>query len=230
MSHSFTCLDGAVALIGACVRNSAEAVLRGCDDNHCTPDQKDLPFPISIVDKGGAESVDTSDLELKCSNADPNYGKLWFYCRSRPSDRAKNVMRCARDMLVSDLAKHAHIYISAMVRRAGVVAVLREELKCEMIATGIDHLRNQVYSYIEGSEKWDSVLKSRLQTTPSVINMLRENESNDGMVLLESTMSGSDFITGIVDVNKEKALGSLSLIERRMALFGSDLVLSWKPS
>ena len=33
-------------------------------------------------------------LVLRCVNADPNYGSMWFHCRHRPSDTAKYVTCC----------------------------------------------------------------------------------------------------------------------------------------
>ena len=38
---------------------------------------------------GVIEKLDITHLELRCSNADPKYGKLWFHSRSRPSDTRK---------------------------------------------------------------------------------------------------------------------------------------------
>lgn len=38
-------------------------------------------------------AVNTSDLERRCVNADPNYGILWFHCKRKPLDTARKV-RC----------------------------------------------------------------------------------------------------------------------------------------
>ena len=33
--------------------------------------------------------AEVEGLVLRCVNADPNYGSMWFHCRHRPSDTAK---------------------------------------------------------------------------------------------------------------------------------------------
>ncbi len=56
------------------------------------------------------ESVDTSDIERNCMNADPNYGTLWFHCKRNVHDPAKKVLRVAKRILVSELSAMNDIY------------------------------------------------------------------------------------------------------------------------
>ena len=63
------------------------------------------------------ESTGTALLELRCSNADPNYGALWFQCRGRPSDSAKWVLRRAQRWMSAELAALAPLYYGALCRR-----------------------------------------------------------------------------------------------------------------
>jgi hypothetical protein len=54
--------------------------------------------------------------------------------------------------------------------------------------------------------------------------MLQSGEEISSTVLLESSVTGSDFVTGFVELNKP--LETLSLHARRKALFGSDALFS----
>lgn len=65
-------------------------------------------------------NLDISKLELRCSNADPNYGKLWFYSRSKPSDTARKVLEQAKEVIWNDLRHCGFIYIVATIRQQAV--------------------------------------------------------------------------------------------------------------
>ena len=72
---------------------------------------------------GGVEAfmaTDTEDLELRCSNADPNYGLFWFHCRDLPSDTPRLLVRRAKALLAQDLAILFPLYLKAFLRRARV--------------------------------------------------------------------------------------------------------------
>lgn len=43
-------------------------------------------------------SADLSQLELWCTNAEPNYGTLWMYCKRNPLDSTQKVLQTAREM------------------------------------------------------------------------------------------------------------------------------------
>lgn len=166
-------------------------------------------------DSDDGATVDTRELELRCSNADPNYGKLWFRCRIKPSDTARNVLVRAKERIAEDLAKYAHIYLTAVLRRTGGIAWLRKDLFSAGKSNDI----------AEDSVEWDALLDNRMRVVPPIEELLAEN---DGMGLLESSISGADFTTGLYAANTPEAIESLSLPDRRKVLFGSDLLLSWK--
>ena len=65
--------------------------------------------------------VNTSDLERRCVNADPNYGILWFHCKRKPLDTAKEVLRVAKKMLRRELSEPPcrELYLKALRRARG---------------------------------------------------------------------------------------------------------------
>ena len=60
--------------------------------------------------------VATARLELRCANADPNYGAVWFECRHRPTDTARIVLARARSRLLADVHTHQRVYAAALAR------------------------------------------------------------------------------------------------------------------
>eukprot|EP00968_Pinguiococcus_pyrenoidosus_P005375 scaffold344_cov235-Pinguiococcus_pyrenoidosus.AAC.1 len=73
------------------------------------------------------EGVDVSDIDLRCGNAGPNYGSLWFHCRGGPSGgvnglvpwcgvSSSGTVRKAREMMAKELAKTQGVYVAALLR------------------------------------------------------------------------------------------------------------------
>ncbi len=71
--------------------------------------------------------LDTSELELRCSSADPNYGHLWFQCRKSPIDTAREVIVNARAVMSDSIINYSYLYIAAMVRRAGALMLIHHQ-------------------------------------------------------------------------------------------------------
>ena len=169
--------------------------------------------------------IDDSDLELKCANADPNYGLLWFHCRTGPIETARKVLARAREQIIKDVRANAHLYIIAIIRRNVVMANLQKEMNRKYAQLSGD---SGACEQNAGRVQWDSFLRNRLRATPSIGDILKPGEidQKSGTVLLESSVTGSSFGTGLVELNKYKPLEDLTLIERRKILFGSDALFS----
>jgi len=151
--------------------------------------------------------LDTSELELRCSSADPNYGHLWFQCRNSPIDTAREVITQAKIVMADFVVDNAHLYIAAMIRRAGVLMFI--SYKGEKI---IDAPK---LSSVQGlpspnSREWDRIVDKELRAAPSL----------DQMLLLDNDVTGSTFTTGYGGNNHNWE--ELSLAEKRRILFGSD--------
>lgn len=53
---------------------------------------KDEMTAVGKLSEGDFLRAEVEGLVLRCVNADPNYGSMWFHCRHRPSDTAKCVL------------------------------------------------------------------------------------------------------------------------------------------
>lgn len=49
-----------------------------------------------------------------CVNADPNYGPLWFFCKTSAVESVQNVLRNARQILMSDIVCNRDVYNKAI--------------------------------------------------------------------------------------------------------------------
>jgi len=74
--------------------------------------------------------VDTKDLEIRCVNADPNYGSMWFHCRQKPSDTARSVLWRAKSMMSIELQNLQHVYVKAIVRYMLIEQQIRHCYRC----------------------------------------------------------------------------------------------------
>ena len=172
-------------------------------------------------------TLDNSELERRCANADPNYGLLWFHCRNGPIDTARTVITRGRDVMIGEIISLAHIYIAANVRRFALITTLRHQNQMEPSKVGGEQTAPTEIDE-HGLDELEALLDSRLRAASSLEKMLQpgERDEKSGMVLLESSVSGSDFVTGLVELNKHKPLEDLPLNLRRRALFGSDALFS----
>lgn len=69
----------------------------------------DLPSCVTAYDE-----CTLSNLYRRCTNADPNYGTVWFFCRQRPIDNPITVMEYARDILRHEMTSALPLYIRAV--------------------------------------------------------------------------------------------------------------------
>lgn len=159
-------------------------------------------------------SIDLTDLRLSCSNADPNYGSLWFHCRKRPTYTLRRVIEHAAEDIADEVFKYANIYLAAMIRRMAVLATSNREMP--QGAEGTLETCDQEIIH------WESYIDKKLRGAISLRDILNSVDSRTGMALLESAIGGSIFITGLSELNTYKPLHSMTLLERRKALFGTD--------
>jgi len=160
--------------------------------------------------------LDTSKLELRCSSADPNYGHLWFQCRSSPIDTAREVIVQAKTVMADSIIDYSYLYIAAMVRRAGVLMLIYHQ--AEKNTAPATNQSAQLKLPAQGlprpnSHSWDLIVDKQLRLAPPLDDML--SASDAGSIL---------FTTGCVRNNHNWDKSSLT--EKRRILFGSDSLLS----
>eukprot|EP00818_Percolomonas_sp_WS_P008820 CAMPEP_0117447590 /NCGR_PEP_ID=MMETSP0759-20121206/6956_1 /TAXON_ID=63605 /ORGANISM="Percolomonas cosmopolitus, Strain WS" /LENGTH=1112 /DNA_ID=CAMNT_0005239935 /DNA_START=429 /DNA_END=3768 /DNA_ORIENTATION=+ len=83
---------------------------------------------LELLSKGPRlEEQDKLYLEQLCVNADPNYGPLWFFCKTCPTDSTRSVLRRAKNLLRQELTKYQVPYQRAILRFA-----------CKSVSVNID--------------------------------------------------------------------------------------------
>lgn len=159
-------------------------------------------------------SIDLTDLRLACANADPNYGSLWFHCRRLPMFTPRRVIEHAAEDIADEIFKYANIYLAAMIRRIAVLERLDREMP-ESAERSTETSDPDVIS-------WEDYIDAELRRAVSLQEILDSEKSRAGLALLESATHGSIFITGLSELNRYRPLESMTLLERRRALFGTD--------
>ena len=164
------------------------------------------------------ELLQTSNLELRCANADPNYGSMWFNCRNAPTDTARVILRRARDHIVADVRIYCYIYVAAIIRSCGIMAAAKHE----------GDLMNNSECKTQAAANVNAAMAELATVTPSIEAMLqlKTNETPDDTVLLESSASGFHFTSGLVVLNRHKSLLDMPMLQRKKILFGSDALFS----
>jgi tetratricopeptide (TPR) repeat protein len=163
-------------------------------------------------------AIDLDDLRQACSNADPNYGSLWFSCRRHPCDTPQRVIEDAAEDVAEQLRQNAYVYLAAMVRRLAILSTIstempaNEDLDVEMYDTDV--------------VSWEYLVDDSLRSATSLSNIFLSLEqtatSTTGLGMLQQSAEGSDFLTALSHLRKNSLIQDLPLLERRKILFGTD--------
>jgi len=145
--------------------------------------------------------LDTSDLELRCSSADPNYGHLWFKYRDSPIDTAREVIMQAKEAMTEFTVRNAHVYIGALVRRAGLLMLVHKAYGDGKDEGGLPR---------QNTHEWNKLVDVELRRAPDLAEMAP----------LEGVTS-KQFIVERVGASC-LSWSSVSAIEKKDILFGSD--------
>jgi hypothetical protein len=163
--------------------------------------------------------LDTTELELNCSSADPNYGQVWFQCRHSPISTAIEVVNRAKSMLATDVVRYSYVYIAAIVRRAGILCLLHHHT--DVIIPSKNSESSELPSNglpSPHSNEWDLTVTEQFRKAPSLNEMLGRNGQEN------NNLSSQMFITAHVESNKD--WNQLTSSEKQRILFGSDSLLS----
>ena len=72
---------------------------------------------------------------IRCTNADPNYGTIWFFCRQRPIDNPVAVMELAADFLMHEMVSAQPLYVKAVCHYVRECLLSCVEWKAESVKT-----------------------------------------------------------------------------------------------
>jgi hypothetical protein len=129
--------------------------------------------------------------------------------------------------MFSEMRRHANMYLAALIRRSAVVAVY---LRNRELGHGHKKIGDNKASGIDDSARLEQGIDKALLSAPSLKAIIeagnRKYNNATGMDLLESTMTGSDFVTGLVELSRHRPVENMSAWSRRKAIFGSDALFS----
>jgi len=168
-----------------------------------------------LTKKEYEKEVDLSATMLSCSNVDPNYGPLWFNCRRVQTDPPRRVVEHAAKCMMKDLQEHAHVYLAAMIRRKAVLSTIEGDKP-----RAADDNKTEVFD--RNVIEWEDRVDKLLRKFPSLGDIYNPLDPTTGLVLLESTLDGSHFVTGLMEFNKHRPIDQMSLSDRKRAIFATD--------
>lgn len=167
----------------------------------------------------------------RCTNADPNYGAVWFYTRRRPFDTPTTVLQSAVHMLMHELIAADVLYCKAIlyfVRSCldqwlgdeNAQSIASEEEKATAAAA------IQIISASEVAVAASLGALSMEDTAPTTT--INQQARDDCGVLIHKGVfySAADFVTGIISLNRLMFNRYLTAEERRQVLFGSDQIVA----
>ena len=134
--------------------------------------------------------------------------------------------------MLSEMNEFSVLYVSAFVRRFAILAQLETAQEPNSVAKEGDTVAKEGdKTPLEvGSAQWEEAIIKACLAAPSIREIIeaadkRETTETD-MDLLESAMDRSIFVSGLASLSRHRPLESMSLSERRKALFGSDALFS----
>ena len=189
----------------------------------------------------------------RCINADPNYGSMWFHCKTRPFDTAKQVLKRAKAILCCEIHLCRLKYATAAMkgRSKRVKAKLSATPKSPGTSSSAAAASTPAHQQHPGSVTVDS---TDISEEEGVTDMLDVEEQamlasvlQDGSPISPqhahrarmkpSTVISTnhlDYATGFVSLSRSTAPGAELVkasdkadqrVHKRKLLFGSDLIL-----
>jgi tetratricopeptide (TPR) repeat protein len=134
--------------------------------------------------EGTLSKVDFSTIVMACSNADPNYGPLWFNCRRVQTDPPRCVVEQAARVMLEELRSQAHVYLAAMVRRRAVLSTIAGEKP-----KGVDRRKGAAGNWSSQAVEvfdlelmeWEDRADSLLRASPSLRDIFNPVDPTTGL-------------------------------------------------
>lgn len=154
----------------------------------------------------GSPEAEVERLWQLCVNAEPNYGTLWFHCKSSVLLTTRQVLEAATDLLEREIKEYAHVY-QAAVRRAATPSFRSAALAT--VSTAIAH---DVQGEVPASDGVPTIPSSFLPPLD--------------IAAYAPHAVPADFVTGCVGLNRmHRHIGHLTFEERRALIYGGDIIV-----
>jgi hypothetical protein len=171
-------------------------------------------------------------------NADPNYGSAWFECRDQPYDVPSSILNVAVERLAIDVHRAERLYARAILHfvlrsinseESGAESAVSDERQAQL------RLRAEARAAEDPSEgKTEGPRLADLRLDVALVQTLLGSDrwmpSRRNDVALANgngeLFSTGDFVTGLVDMNRDAFRCDLPEETRRKVLFGSDQIIS----
>jgi tetratricopeptide (TPR) repeat protein len=89
---------------------------------------------LQLLTRGSFSDTKWIKFEQKCIHADPNYGPLWFHCKTSPLDSTRSILKRAKHLLFLDLSLHRSVYQERMFKKS------EEQSRIPNYLTGLPYL------------------------------------------------------------------------------------------
>lgn len=135
-----------------------------------------------------------------CINAEPNYGTLWFHCKTSVLMTTRHVLQSATDLLERELLEWRHVYDAARHR-------------CKMAA-----FQATAAAAAAAALGYGSADGAAAEAAPPVVPPLE--------VAGEPLAEASDFMTGSVSLNRmQRRINELTFEQKRCLIYGGDMIV-----
>ena len=140
-----------------------------------------------------------------CINAEPNYGVLWFHCKTSVLLTTRQVLQSATELLGGELAEWREVYAAAAARAQ--TAAFRAT--AEALVQRVDIMAADAGAMVAAEEEPPLPLPPPLEVAGTV-----------------GTTDAADFVTGSVALNRmHRAVNQLSFEEKRNLIYGGDMIV-----
>lgn len=151
----------------------------------------------------GSPDASVERLWQLCINAEPNYGVLWFHCKSSVLLTTRQVLQSATELLSHELAEWRHVYDAASVR----AATPDFRAQAEALVARVDAMVTAAFT--GGVEEPPPIPPVPPLEVPG-----------------KPMADAADFVTGSVVLNRmHRAVDRLSFEEKRNLIYGGDMIV-----
>ena len=189
-------------------------------------------FALSVLDIGHCteayKHVSLDRLHKRCTNADPNYGTSWFFCRSRPFDTPSAVIRAAHAIAVHEMVMTQTAYVDATVKYVHrvITSSSANTLFSPAATDGDGESPLPEVTREWWIENFESILSQHEPRRPldSVKPFVCVDSFDSCGIESGTILSSQDFVTSLLKLNRLVYTRHNSAEERRRMLFGVDQI------